>query len=366
MSLATTAAAAEVLAALPGDTSGREAWRALGDAGCLAGCYQRGDPAAGIDAGRLNATLAAADARLTIGATLALCVQAATPLPLLADCLGSDSPVVADVLAGRAAVALAATDAGCGSDLPALATEVSVHDDHVVISGAKRWITGATSAEYLLVLARHRPGRHFTNFTWVLVPASAPGVRTEPADTTLFDGSDTGHIALRDVRLPRASLVGRPGLGLASFATHIAVERLAGAQWGVALCRRVLTDTKRRMMARGSGDATLWHEAGLRRRFAACLVAVRQLKALTDELAGAVAERHDTTAAALLKSAAATTVELVLRECAQFQGAEGFTAGGVQLLRAEAALWSIGGGALEVVRNVIGESADAVLADLAP
>lgn len=351
----------------PASASGRQAWAALGAEGRLAACYHGGDPAAGVDAHRLGGLLAAVDAELAIGSTLAVCVPAATALPLLASHGGAAAAdVVADVLSGRATVALAASDAEGGSDLAALSTEVTLHDDHVVLNGAKRWITGAATADYLLVLARHKPGRHFTSFTWILVAASAPGVSVEPADSSLFDGSDTGHLRLSEVRLPRTSIVGRRGLGMALFAAHIAVERLAGALWGVALCRRVLIETKAHMLHRQLGGATLWHEAGLRRRFAACLISVRQLRSLAAELAPRVTEKHDTTAAAMLKAAAATTVEHVLHECAQFQGADGFARGGVQELRAQCALWGIGGGALEVVQGIVGESADAILAELAP
>jgi citronellyl-CoA dehydrogenase len=182
----------------------------------------------------------------------------------------------------------------------------------------------------------------------------------------MFDGSCTGHIHLDHVRLSRDRLVGRVGRGLPSFAAHIAVERLAGALWGVALCRRVLADTKRRLLARRHGVVTLWHVDGIRQRFAACLVLTRQLHALTCELADQVASRHDTTAAAMLKSSVAVTLDQVLGECAHLQGAEGFSSTGAQKLRAQAALFGIGGGATEVVLSVVGDNADAVLDGLTP
>jgi citronellyl-CoA dehydrogenase len=355
----------DVLGRLAPDAGGPQVWAALGAAGLLARAYRGGHPSAGVDPHGLGELLAAVDAHGGIGSTLAVCVQLATALPLLG-AAAHPPAVLDDALAGTAIVALAATDTASGSDLAALGTEVQLDDDVITVSGGKRWITNATQASHLLVLARHRPGRHFTNFTWVLVPTGASGVSIEPADTELFDGSGTGHIRLDGVRLPRANVVGRPGRGLATFAAHIAVERLAGALWGVALCRRVLVDTKRRLLSRRFGDVSLWHLEGIRQRFAACLVLVRQLHALTAELADRVTLRHDTTAAAMLKSSVAGTLERVLAECAQLQGAEGFTTGGMQQLRAQAALFGIGGGATEVVLAAVGASADAILAELSP
>ncbi|MFD7660968.1 acyl-CoA dehydrogenase family protein, partial [Actinosynnema sp. NPDC059797] len=260
-----------------------------------------------------------------------------------------------------ATTALAATDEAAGSDLTALGTEVAVEGDELVVRGAKRWITNATHATWLLVLARRRPGPHFTNFSWVLVPADAPGVTVRPADTDLFAGGGVGHLQFDDVRVPADHLVGRPGRGLAGFARHIAVERLAGALWAVALCRRALDAAKRSLTAREG----LWQLDGVRQRFATCLVQVHQLRALADGLAERIATDHDGTAGALLKASVGLTVDRVLAECAHLHGAEGFTAAGPHLLRAEAGVFGVGGGVTEVVLGGVADQADRLLAELA-
>ncbi|WP_231626367.1 acyl-CoA dehydrogenase [Streptomyces apocyni] len=350
------------------DADGRQVWAALGATGRIAEVYRDGDPAAGVDQARLAALLADVDARVGIPALLPVVIQLATSVPLLTlDPVGGPAArALADALTGTSVTALAATDEAAGSDLTALGTELRISPQGLELNGGKRWIAAATHAGQFLVLARHRPGRHFTSFTWVLVPATAPGVQVEAADTELFAGSGTGHIRFDGVRLPREHLVGRPGRGLVAFAAHISVERLAGALWGVALCRRVLTDTKRWLERRQVGDGPLWQLESVRQRYATCLLLVRQLHAMTRDLGPRVVDAHDATAAALLKSSAALTLERVLAECAQFRGAEGFTASGMQQTRAQAALWSIGGGTTEVVLSTVAGSADTVLAELAP
>jgi citronellyl-CoA dehydrogenase len=245
-----------------------------------------------------------------------------------------------------------------------MGTEVAIDDDGLTVTGTKRWITSATTADWFLVLARHRPGRHFTNFTWVLVPADADGVRVSPADTDLFDGAGLGHLEFDRVRLGREHLVGRPGRGLAGFARQIAVERLAGALWAVALCTRVLTDTRSRLVDRTVADEPLWRSDSVRQRFATCLVLVRQLNALCAELGERIAERHDTAAAALLKASVGLTADRVLAECAQLQGSGGFAVDGAQRLRAQAAVFGIGGGTTEVVLSAVADAADRLLGDV--
>ncbi|WFE41159.1 acyl-CoA dehydrogenase [Micromonospora sp. WMMD998] len=357
-------AAYPMLDELPPGSTGPDVWRALGAGGGLARAYRDGDPRRGVDPAGLGALLAAVDLRCSLGTTLAVCVPLATCLPLLAGGTGPAARTAADALRGTAVVALAATDDGAGCDLSALTTQVVLDDDVVEVSGTKRWITNATWCDAVLVLARHRPGPHFTNFTWVLVPADAPGVRVEPADTDLFGGSGTGHLTFDRVRLGRDHVVGGVGRGMAGFAAHIAVERLAGALWAVALCRRVLADTWRHLQDRRYADGTLWHLEGIRQRYAAALLRARQHQALTDGLADAVASRRDAAAAALLKASAAHTVERVLDECAHLQGAYGFRTGGPQRLRAEAALFGIGGGTTEVVLSVVAGATADILAEL--
>lgn len=343
-----------------------EIWAALGRAGLIEQLYRHGSPADGVLPERMARLLAALDSRFPVGTTLALCVQTATALPLLAGDRAAPAVTLHRALRGEATVGLAATDVGPGSDLTALKTEVQLGAQEVVLTGTKRWITNATAANEFLVLARHRQGRHFTNFTWVLVPAEAPGVHVTSAESDLFDGSGVGDVTFEQVRLDRSRVVGRPGRGLASFARHIAVERLAGALWALALCRRTLEHTLRGLSTRPHQQGTLWDIESVRQRFAGCLVELRQLDALARGLSERIAGRHDTSAGALLKAAVGTTVDRVLAECAQLQGAEGFTPRGAQRLRAQAAIFGIGGGTTEVVRATVADDAVVVLAELDP
>ncbi|MEV7425376.1 acyl-CoA dehydrogenase family protein [Streptomyces sp. NPDC091212] len=382
----THAAAAAVRPAVPGyrarvdaalaDTapndSASQVWSALGAAEVLRDLYHRGGVAGiGPDPDRLADLLGVVDARADNGVTLTVLVQAASAVPLLAACAPADGPVrhaLDQVLSGAAMAALAATDrTAAGSDLSGLGTEVALHVDgtsELLVDGGKRWIATACEADYLLVLARHRPGRHFTSFTWVLVPASAPGVGIRSADTDLLTSSGTGHIELTGVRLPMDHLVGRPGRGMVEFARHMGTERFAGALWAVALTSRVLADTRQALVTREIDGLSLWDNAAVRQRFAACLVRVRQLRALCEVLGGRVVDHHDLAAAAMLKSAAGLTVDPVLAECAQLQGAEGFARGGAQRIRSEAGVLGIGGGVTELVLGTVADSADALLAEL--
>ncbi|MFD8260122.1 acyl-CoA dehydrogenase family protein [Streptomyces griseoluteus] len=346
---------------LPPGRDAREVLAGLSRTGALGRLYPAG-PAGRIDAVLLRRLLGAADARGPQGLVLALLVQLATALPLLAQ--SASTPVTEKVLRaaveGQALLALAATDEQSGSDLAGLATRVDltaadVEDGILVLDGEKRWVTSATTADHALVLARHRPGRHFTSFTWLLVPLDAPGVTVRPADTELFAASGVGHVTFDRCRLDCGHLLGRPGRGLALFARHIAVERLASAAWGTELCRRVLAGTVARLAGRTVDGTPLDRNPAVRQRLAECAVRVSALDALWTASYERITGERDATAAAVLKAASGATVDHVLSACAQLWGADGFAAGGIQQLRAEAALFGIGGGATEVVLDTVAD-----------
>ncbi|WP_053736529.1 acyl-CoA dehydrogenase family protein [Nocardia sp. NRRL S-836] len=292
------------------------------------------------------------DGRHPVGVVLGCCVQLATALPLLR---GNGHPLTAAVESGDAIVALAATDdVGAGSDLMSMGTTARLTDTSVVVSGTKRWITNACHASHALVLARHKPVRHFTSFCWVLVPLDAPGVRVTPEPTSLFEGAGIGAITLDEVTLDRSALVGPPGRGLASFALHVAAERRAGALWAVALCRRVLRDVRSRLEKQPLGEGVLWDNAAVRERFARCVVE-------TWRLAAVCSAAVDLASAMALKVAVADGLDLVLRECTQLLGAEAFVDGGIAELRAAVAMFGVAGGAVGAMLAGVAEHADELL-----
>jgi len=337
------------------------AWAALGSAGEISKVYRDHRPERGVDPTRLRALLGSLDARGDVGVVLSSCVQLATALPLLAES-APDSPATAATLSGAAITALAATDIGAGSDLTSLCTRVEKLSNGIMVTGEKRWITNATVADWLLVLARHREGSHFTNFSWVLVPADAPGVSIEPADTALFTGAGVGHIHLDAVVLPTSAVIGGVGRGLPTFARHIAVERLAGGLWASAMCHRALSTTKKWLTGRGA----LWQRESVREGFARALVLARQLDALAMALGPRISEQRDHAAAALLKASAGITIDQVLSVCAHLHGAQGFTISGIQQLRSEAAVFGIAGGTTEIVLASVADQADRLLLEFAP
>ncbi|WP_309112103.1 acyl-CoA dehydrogenase family protein [Saccharothrix sp.] len=331
------------------DADARAVWASLGRSGVLS----RDRPAE-----VLRSLLPSLDAQYSLGIVLSVCVQIATALPILRSHgpSGVVGRVSAEAARGEVVLALAATDAGAaGSDLMDLTTSARLSEDRVVVDGGKRWITNAVTADCALVLARHRPQRHFTSFLWVLVPLDAPGVTRESAGS-LFSGAGVGHLTFSGVSVGRDHVVGAPGRGLAMFARHVATERLAGALWASALCRRVLADTRRVLAARPLGSGVAWDNAVVRDRFARGLVEARRVEALCSSF-----REGELVDSMVVKVAVAESVDRVLAVCAELLGAESFADGGVAGLRAEAAMFGVAGGASGALLAGVADHADYLL-----
>jgi alkylation response protein AidB-like acyl-CoA dehydrogenase len=234
-------------------------------------------------------------------------------------------------------------------------------EDGWILNGTKDWVTGACIASHLLVCARTgsaASGRHFSNFSLVLVPAGLPGVTIRPRDTAVMEHAGLGSVAFTDVRLPSGAMVGRPGLGLAYFLRYVATERLAGGFWATAIGRDQIRRTAAWLRRRDLAGSSLWDNPAVRRQLAEAAVSIRLIEALTDDI---LRQRRtapppaDDTAA--LKAALAPQLTSALSTCVQLHGAEGLTrqAGLLEMLD-DARAFGVAGGTTETMLELVAHS----------
>jgi alkylation response protein AidB-like acyl-CoA dehydrogenase len=100
------------------------------------------------------------------------------------------------------------------SDPTQLQTRAVLDGDHWVITGRKWFTTGANRAAYTTVMVRTEPDAPaHSAFSMIVVPTDTPGY--EIVRETPVLGLMGGHceVAYRDVRVPRANLLGERGQG---------------------------------------------------------------------------------------------------------------------------------------------------------
>jgi citronellyl-CoA dehydrogenase len=347
------------LAATGRDHDGAALVRGIGEVGLLARCLT-GDERQPLRLARFGELIDALARGAPRGPTLSCVVHLATFVPLVRRLA---HPSLADV--GRAAVAgrvvgtIAATDAGvAGSDLLGIETSISIEDDRIVLRGAKEWITIALFADDLAVVARHRPGRHFSSLSLVLVPADAPGVTREEVDSTVMAGAGIGRVGFDDVVLAPTALLGRPGRGLAYFVEQMAAERLAGGFWAVAVARQALDRTVRHLRGRRVGEGALWERSAVRHDLARMAVRLRMLEALVAQIVatGSTTGRLPAGDTAVLKAALAPVAIDTVERCLQLHGAEGFADDhGLLRLLDDVRIFGVAGGSTETMLDLVAD-----------
>jgi alkylation response protein AidB-like acyl-CoA dehydrogenase len=116
--------------------------------------------------------------------------------------------------------AFALTEKEAGSDAANVQMTATPSEDgsHFILNGEKRYITNAAIAQVLTVMARTpvpgKPGK--TSITAFLVTPDMPGFEMlEPRMAkTGIRGTATGRFAMRNVKVPKENILGKPGKGL--------------------------------------------------------------------------------------------------------------------------------------------------------
>ena len=115
--------------------------------------------------------------------------------------------------------AFALTEKEAGSDAANVQMQARPSEDgsHFILNGEKRYITNATIADVLTVMARTPvPGSDKTAITAFLVTPDMPGFEMIEARMPKMGirGTATGRFALRDVKVPKENILGPLGKGL--------------------------------------------------------------------------------------------------------------------------------------------------------
>src|ERR1043166_1090026 len=261
------------------------------------------------------------------GLTLGIALHAGVFLPMVARLAPPDrrNVLVQAAAAGEVLGTVAVTDGhAAGSDFLGMGTTATFDGPVIRLSGEKTFITSATIAEYAVVFARWRPGRHFTNFCALLVPIQDPRVSCEPISMDVLRGAGIGRLRFDNVLLPAHALLGRREFGMRYFLEHVSMERLVAGVWAVAVAEQCLRETQRYAVERCIGAETLWHRGAVRQRFARALVDFVQHRALVDETIQSAGNGPlDSLRATVIKAAVPELMERLIGTCLQLHGAQG-------------------------------------------
>ncbi|WBY02876.1 acyl-CoA dehydrogenase family protein [Ramlibacter tataouinensis] len=267
--------------------------------------------------------------------------------------------VLPGILAGETISALAITEPGGGSDVAQLATTARREGDHYVVNGSKLFITSGMRADWITVAVR-TGGEGAGGVSLLLVPGDAPGLTRSELKKMGWWASDTAEIGFHDCRVPAANLIGEEGRGFPILMRNFNHERLqlAAAACGYAqVCLHDAGDwaRQRRTFGRRLAD----HQA-IRHKLVDMATRIEATRAMLDDLAARLDEGESPFAQiAMAKNFATNTFQFCADQAVQILGGMGFMRGTrVERLYREVKVMMIGGGAEEVMKDLIAKRLD--------
>ena len=115
------------------------------------------------------------------------------------------------VAAGKLIFAYGLSEPNVGGDLAMVETTARREGNRILVTGTKRWCTGAHIADYVFCLARTGPkDDRYKNLSIILVPPGSKGVTIRPLDHLGIRGVETNDAIFDEVEVGEDAILGGP------------------------------------------------------------------------------------------------------------------------------------------------------------
>jgi alkylation response protein AidB-like acyl-CoA dehydrogenase len=254
--------------------------------------------------------------------------------------------------------AIAITEPEAGSAATDLQTRADEAPEGYRLTGEKRWITGAGISRLYLVYCRLGAEPGARGIGGVLVEKDTPGFRIGERDHTMgLRGIPEGRLHFEGCRVPREAVLVGPPDGFKKLMEAYNGQRLGAATVALGLAQgayelALAYAGERRQFGRPIGEFQ-----GIRWKLADMAIALDAARLLIYRAAAnAGAGFPDALEAAKAKTFAAETAQAVTNQALQIHGAAGYGRGlPLERMARDARMFSIGGGTVEMLRNLIAD-----------
>jgi citronellyl-CoA dehydrogenase len=336
----------------------RDVLKKMGDLGFLGLSYPEAYGGGGADY-TFNAVLLEELGRaVPMGATLGICVHTDMATPALAQHGNEDlkQHYLAPAIRGEIVSAIAVSEPDAGSDVAAIRTRADDDGDDYVINGSKMWITNGAQADYLCLLAKTGSSGGHSGSSLIVVPTNTPGFSvSRKLDKLGLRDSDTAILSFDNVRVPKTNRIGEEGKGFQYQMQQFQRERLAMTLMSLGSMERCIELTKKYLKARKAFGKPLGHNQFIYFKLAELISEIEALRYLAYECVSQYAAGQDMTRlASMAKLKSGLLSRQVADMCLQFHGGMGYVEEyPIARYFRDIRLWAIGGGADEVMMEVI-------------
>ncbi|MEV7213654.1 acyl-CoA dehydrogenase family protein [Kitasatospora cineracea] len=260
---------------------------------------------------------------------------------------------------GELITAIAMTEPDTGSDLQAIRTTAVDAGDHYLLNGAKTFISNGILADLVVVVAKTTAEGGAHGLSLLVVERGTPGFeRGRNLDKIGQKAQDTAELFFRDVRVPKANLLGEEHQGFLYLMRNLAQERLAIAVAAIAAAEQLVEETTgyvKRRTAFGRPLAKLQHV-----RFEIAELATEC--AVTRAFVDRCVSEHNRYAltpvdASMAKWWATELQKRTADRCLQLHGGSGYMSdSAVARAFTDGRVQTIYGGTTEIMKEIIGRS----------
>ncbi|PNH78463.1 acyl-CoA dehydrogenase family protein [Arthrobacter sp. AFG20] len=269
---------------------------------------------------------------------------------------------LAPLFAGDAKMSFALSEPAGGTDVARAMTTRAVErpDGSFLINGAKKWIGGASDADYLIVLARTSDisRSSIDGITMFIVPRDTPGIETTPIDTMGIRALEQCDITFTDVRVPADLVLGDVDKGFRHVLGTLNGERLNGAAVALGIARGALDYAVGYVKERNAFGRPIGAFQALQHKLVDCSVKVESARLLLEK-AATTSDDHagaDETLSAMAKLAAADAATTATDVGMRAMGGWGFLRQlPMQRYFRDARLYTFAPLTDDMIRNYIGE-----------
>jgi alkylation response protein AidB-like acyl-CoA dehydrogenase len=260
---------------------------------------------------------------------------------------------------GREVGAFALSEAGAGSDVPAMETRAEQDGDEYVIDGGKLWISNGSVADTVTLFAKTDPDAGNKGISSFIVrPEEDDGFHVEGTEHKLGDkGCPTAELRFDGMRIPESRRLGEEGEGFVQALKTLNGGRITIAARGVGLAQAALDDAReyaneRKQFGQKIGEfQTIKHKlADMDTKLSAARLLMHQ--AADKKMRGEEFIKE----AAQAKLYSSEISREVANEAVQIHGGYGYTTDfNVERYYRDAKLNEIYEGTSEILRNTIGD-----------
>ena len=229
--------------------------------------------------------------------------------------------------------------------------------DEYVINGQKVFITNGHTADLLVLACKTDPKARAKGVSLILVETDRPGYqRGRRLEKIGCKAQDTAELFFADVRVPVSNLLGEEGRGFYHLMTQLAQERLVQAIRAVASSEAALEWTLDYALQRKMFGHTLADFQNTQFKLAEMRAAILAQRVFVDRCVELhLQKKLDSVDAAIAKMITTELQGKVMDECLQLFGGWGYMwEYPIARAYADARMTRIGGGSIEVMKQIIG------------